>query len=230
MSNAIKPSSRTRFLTGGKNILLVFAGTLILAFGVAVFILPYRLVVGGVSGFSVLLERILSFPALTADRVIAILSWLFFFLGLIALGWRFAVKTLLSTALYPLFIAVFMLLVDPTVFGGIFYLQGSALSELALMLAATVGGAIIGLGCALTFLGGGSTGGIDVLAFIVCKAFPRLRHAYVLFVIDSLIVLGGLLIFRDLPLSLLGILSSLFTAIVIDRLLSRREAAATSHS
>ena len=224
------PINRQSFFTGGKNVLLVFLGTVILAFGTAIFILPFHLVVGGISGLSLLIEDLLPEGFLSLEEIIAILNWFFFLLGLVFLGGRFALKTFLSALVYPAFIAIFLQLTHPDALGGIFYLKGSAHPELALMLAATVGGGIVGAGCALTLMGGGSTGGIDVIAFLVCKAFPRVRHAHVLFVIDTAIILGGIFTLGDLTLSLLGVLSAFFTALVLDLLLSWREASANARS
>ena len=81
----------------GRNILLVVMGTLILAFGTAVFILPFDLVAGGMSGLAIVIDKVLPFDdILTVDVIITILTWLLFFLGLIFFGKDFAAKTLIS--------------------------------------------------------------------------------------------------------------------------------------
>ena len=76
---------------------------------------------------------------------------------------------------------------------------------------------LFGLGCALAFLGGGSTGGTDILAFIVCKFFPRQKSSFVIFVIDAIIVVLGMFVIGDFTISLLGILSAFVCAMVIDK-------------
>ena len=83
-----------------KNLLLVVSGTLVLALGTAVFVIPFDLVVGGVSGFAIVISHALD-GALSADLLITLLTWAFFFLGLFVLGKSFAVKTLISTVIYP---------------------------------------------------------------------------------------------------------------------------------
>ena len=152
-----------------KNLLLVVAGTLILAFGCAVFVVPFNLVTGGVTGISIIINEIIA-GAIPIDLVIGIITWGLFFLGLIVLGWDFALKTLVSTIIYPIAISLFMRLVAPDVLGGILHLVSSPHADIALIISALFGGLCVGTGCALTFLGGGSTGGVDIIAFIICKA------------------------------------------------------------
>jgi uncharacterized membrane-anchored protein YitT (DUF2179 family) len=107
------------------------------------------------------------------DIVIGIITWGLFFLGLIILGWDFAIKTLVSTIVYPIAISLFLKMVSPDFLDGIFYLQGSPYANIALIISALFGGLCVGTGCALTFLGGGSTGGMDILAFMFCKVFKK---------------------------------------------------------
>lgn len=208
---------KTEILNTAKNMALVVIGTLILAFGTAVFIIPFDLVVGGMSGFAIIIDKIVPFEFITVDLIITVMTWSLFLIGLIALGKSFAAKTLISTILYPPFITIFSKLVDPDVFGGIFYLQSSPHKDLVLIIAALFGGVLIGFGCALAFMGGGSTGGTDVIAFTVCKFIKRLRSSIVIFIIDTVPIALGVFILNDLVLSLLGIISVFVSALVIDK-------------
>ena len=201
-----------------RNVILVIAGTLILAFGTAVFLLPFDLVAGGMSGLAIVIDAIIPSEFLTIDRIIALLTWALFLVGFAIFGKAFAAKTFLSAILYPMGITLFLKLTDSSVFGGIFCLQASEYKELPLILAATTGGALVGIGCAITFLSGGSTGGTDILAFLLCKMFKRLKSSTAIFLIDVIIILFGVILSRDLIHSLLGILSAMITAAVIDKI------------
>ena len=99
----------------------------------------------------------------------------------------------------------------------IFYLQDSPHEDLVLIIAALFGGVLIGFGCALAFMGGGSTGGTDIIAFTVCKFIKRLRSSVVIFIIDTVPIALGVFILNDLVLSLLGIISVFVSALVIDK-------------
>ena len=206
-----------------KNILLVVAGTLVLSFGTSVCLLQFDLVAGGISGISIVIDHIISeyLPVLsfiTLDITITAITWILFFVGLFVLGKSFALKTLISTIIYPIGVALFSRLADPNVLGGFFYLKGYELhGEIPLILATILGGACVGAGCSITFLGGGSTGGVDIIAFTICKIFKKAKSSVVLFIIDAAIVICGMFVIQDLVVSLLGIISALVSAIMVDK-------------
>lgn len=202
-----------------KNLLLVILGTFILGFGVGVFILPYNLVTGGVPSLAIILNRIIPIKQLNEEIYITIFTWVLFFIGLIILGKGFALKTLTSSIIYPISVSLSSLLVDPGVFNGFFYLEGYLNhQEIAILLAAIFGGAFTGIGCALTFLGGGSTGGVDIIALSICKYFKKASSSKIIFLTDALLVVLGMFILNDFVLTLLGIVSAFICAIVIDKM------------
>ena len=200
-----------------KNILLVIFGTLILSFGTVVFILPFDMIVGGVSGLAIVIHSFFHLAFISEELLILILTWGLFLLGLIFLGKDFAMKTLISAIVYPIGVALFSGLTQADVFGGIFALRESGYTELPYIISSAVGGALVGVGCAVTFLGGGSTGGVDVIAFLLCKYIKRLKNSTAIFLVDSTIVILGVFAIRNLVISLLGILSTMICAMVIDK-------------
>lgn len=200
-----------------KNFLLVIAGTVTVAAGTSIFLFPFDLVSGGVAGISIVLEEI--FNGVISQSIIAsILNWVAFFAGFLVIGRDFAIKTLVSTIVYPPALAFFNFLVDARVFDGYFVLKESVHADIAYIVASVAGGALIGLGCALSFIGGGSTGGIDVVALIACKLFPKLRSSRVLFFNDATIIILGAFVIKDVVITLLGIVSAFIAAIIIDKL------------
>lgn len=209
--------NRQSMLTYAKNFLLVLLGTAVLAFGTAVFIVPFDLVTGGVSGLAIILEKVIPLE-FSVDFYITALTWILFFVGLVFLGRGFAMKTLLSTIFYPPLFGLFHALVNPAVLGGIFVLASSDYHDIAVLLATVFGGACVGAGCALTFLSGGSTGGMDVVSLLLCKLFKRLKSSYSVFAVDAVIVIMGIFIIDDIVLSLLGITGAFVCAVVVDRL------------
>lgn len=196
---------------------MIIVGTLLLSFGVAVFSIPYRLVAGGITGLAIILESAFPVRFLSAEVYASLLTWLLFALGWIFLGSSFATKTLVSTAVYPLGISLFSsFLSQPP--------AATPLSDLSqapvflLLLAAVCGGILVGTGCAIIFRNGGSSGGMDVLALILCRYIPRLSSARAIFMLDALTVLFGVVVIRSPLLLLFGILHALVCALVIELL------------
>ena len=203
-----------------KSILLIIGGTLILAFGTAVFILPFDLVTGGVSGIAIIIDRIIpdgELSFITIDLIVTVLTWLLFFVGLVVLGRTFAMKTLISTIIYPMGVSLFLKLASPDFMDGFFNLSTSEYGEISLILATVLGGALVGIGCAVTFIGGGSTGGVDIIAFTVCKIFKRLKSSVVIFCVDGIIVILGMFIIGDFVKTLLGVLAAFLGALMVDK-------------
>ena len=206
-----------------KNMFLVIFGTAVLAFGTAVFIEPYNLVTGGVSGLAIVLADFVPLE-LDFNFYYTVLTWVLFFLGLMLLGKDFAIKTLLSTVFCPVFVSLFSHLVEQQTLNGMFVMQNSQYQDIAVLLAAVCGGACVGAGCAITFIAGGSTGGVDILAFLLIKVFKRIKSSHLIFAIDAAIVVMGFFV-NDIVISLLGIISAFICAAVIDRVFLGNEQA-----
>ena len=138
-----------------KNSLIVILGSVMIAISTALFVLPFEIDSGGLSGISVILKKYFD-PAL----VILIANWLLFFIGLIFLKKEFALKTLVSTIVYPLTLNL---------------LYHSDFSTIVLteaydpLLAAIFSGILYGVGMGLIFRVGGSSGGLDVISVLLNK-------------------------------------------------------------
>ena len=212
-----KKYTRQDILRATKNAALIVVGTLILSFGTSLFMLPYDLVTGGISGYAIVLSQIIPPELLSVEMIIMILTWAMFFLGLAVLGKSFAMKSLVSTIVYPIGVAMFSNITSDNFLGGFFNLQSSVHASVGVLLGAVFSGVLVGLGCALSFLGGGSTGGVDVIAFTICKIFKRARSSVVIFLVDASAVVFGMFVIGDFVISLLGIVSAFIAALVVDK-------------
>lgn len=203
--------------TNAKNVFFVVLGTLVLSLGTGIFLLPFDLITGGLSGYAIVLGRFIPEEVLTVDGIIAVMTWVTFFIGLIFLGKGFAAKTLVSTIVYPIGISLVLKLVDPNVLGGFFCIDQSKYGDISILLAAVFGGVLQGLGCALSFVGGGSTGGTDIIAFVICKFFKRLKSSVMIFVVDAAAIVLGVFVIKDLTATMLGIVTAFVGSLVIDK-------------
>lgn len=208
-----------------KDTLYVILGTSILALGAGLFIIPFGLVTGGVSGIGIVLEELFeNVPVLTnvtADQYASVLVWALFFAGLAFLGKMFAVQTLVSTIAYPIVLTAATWLAGSDIAGGFFNLGSemyASYNGVTIVLATLFGGACFGVGSALTFLGGGSTGGSDIIPLVICKFFPKLKSSMMIFITDATIVVLGMLVIGDLVLTLLGIVAAFICALAIDKI------------
>ena len=229
-------SSEIDFIGHFKNTALVVLGTVVLAFGTGLFIIPFALVNGGVSGLGIIAERSLSgvplLSELSSTFYASVFNWFLFALGFILLGRAFAMQTLVSTLVYPIALSFAVFLASGNALGGFFNLHSeiyNSYGELPQIIATVFGGALIGAGCAITFIGGGSTGGTDVLALILSKYIKSLKSSFAMFICDSLVIVLGMLIIGDLILSLLGILSAFISALAIDKLFLGESYALTAY-
>ena len=202
-----------------KNQLLIILGTFILAMGTEMFIIPAGLDTGGVSGIAICFKY--AGIDFSSEIIIGIICWTLFFLGLIFLGWNFAAQTLLSTIVYPVFLLLINFLCSKWNF--LLITESDSLNgNLALitLLSSVFGGILVGAGCAITFVGGGSTGGVDIITFIICKYFKRVKSSACIFIIDAIILILGFIINKthDIALCLEGVFSAFIAAQVIDRI------------
>ena len=201
---------------------MVLASAFILALAVELFIANFGLVSGGVTGISIVLERIFLnvAPGLDAEFWITLLTWIFFFLGLIFVGKAFAAKTLLFTIVYPLCLHLIEWFLGLEFFGDYFTKISDTSGEtyqIGLILAAVVGGAMVGLAIAIAFMADSSTGGVDIISYAICKFFPKIKLSHVTLLIDACIVISGMFIIQNFVISLLGIISAAVTSFMIDK-------------
>ena len=192
-----KPFTRKWFISRG----LIFIGSFILASGFVLFITPYKIIPGGVYGISIVLHYLFGTPvglvALCFDIPLTII-------GVKVLGPRFGYKTVLGFSLTAVFTDLL------TYFWGFEPLvKGDAL------LSSIFGGVLVGLGLGLIFRSKATSGGSDIIAMIIAKK-TKLPLGMMMIYVDSVIVLIGLLVFRDWKIPLYSWIVIFITGKVID--------------
>ncbi len=196
-----KPFTRKWFISYS----LIIIGSFILASGFVLFITPYKIVPGGVYGISIVLHYLFGTPvgmvALLFDIPLTLL-------GIKILGPRFGFKTVLGFSLTAIFNDTL------TIFWGYKPLvEGDAL------LSSIFGGVLVGLGLGLMFKSKATSGGSDIVAAILNK-YTKIPIGQLLILVDSLIVLLALIIFRDWKIPLYSWIVIFITGKVIDVVMS----------
>ncbi|MBE5985834.1 MAG: YitT family protein [Paenibacillaceae bacterium] len=80
-------------------------------------------------------------------------------------------------------------------------------------------GIFSGLGLTLVYLRNGSTGGTDFLVMAIRKIFPHLTIGKISLVVDAVVIIAGGLVFRNVDAVILGLVSSIVTTMVIDKIM-----------
>lgn len=229
LKERFKSTSKEHKIRVFYNFVLVVLGNLVLAFGCSVFMTELKIVSGGVTGISIIINKLAGdvkifgdIPFLSSITVesffIFIITWGLWLLGLFTLGKDFAFKTLLSSIIFPLFFAIFQGVPSLQDFAKEIAYDVEGKTEVGrYLLSGIFAGVSVGGGCALTFLGGGSTGGVDVIAFIAEKYF-KIRTSIAVFITDGTIVLLGLIFVGDPISSLCGIISAFLCSAMVELL------------
>ena len=183
---------------------LIILGNFILAIGVTCFILPNNVLTGGLAGIAVAIG-----PLIEMEETLLIngLTIILFIIGTFILGKRFAMKTVLSTIVYPFMISFLSWLIEANGWVDSFIMDK--------YLATIYGGALMGFGVGLVFKTGASTGGMDIPPLIMNK-YTHISLPVLVTITDALTVLLGLSI-HGLQAALTGILSVWVSSFMIEK-------------
>ena len=185
-----------------ETLVCVLLGNAVLAFTVAAFLVPQGIIMGGATGIGLTIAH---FIALDLSAIIFVVNNVLFVLGTAVLGKKFALTTLISTFVYPVFLSVMRSI--------------PGITELTdnIMLAALYGGALLGLGIGLVVRVGASTGGTDILALVLHKWF-HISLAVFVYVVDFTVLLCQAL-FSNSEQILYGILVLIVSTMALNRVM-----------
>ena len=155
---------------------LILTGSIIYAASTLLFIFPHRILLGGTSGISVILEAFLPF---SPGTILTAINFSLIVLAFILLGRDMAIRTLVGSVLTTLAVG---LLEKPLTFG-------SAIIPNP-YISALVGACVIALASGVMFYVRSSSGGTDVIALIVQK-YSRISIGKALLITDIFIVIAG---------------------------------------
>jgi uncharacterized membrane-anchored protein YitT (DUF2179 family) len=203
----VSDSKRRKVLMAIANSVILVLGNALYAFAVAAFIMPTGIVVGGVTGFSIFLEKFIpaSWPIEVAYIVFVINAGLFI-LGAIVLGKRFAITTAASTVLYPFFLGLFEKI-----------FAKSAIIPNDLILNAAVAGLLIGCAIGMVARTGASTGGMDIPPLVINKLTGAPVGTTLL--CFDVVIIATQLIKSDLTHVLYGVVMIVINSFVINQVM-----------
>ena len=140
-----------KILVRGVTIIL---GALLMAVGLEVFLVPNKVVDGGITGISIMLSHIIG---LRLGVFLFLLNLPFVYLGYKQIGKTFAVSTIFGISV----LSLFTILLHPV----------HAFTD-DVLLATLFGGICIGIGIGLVIRSGGALDGTEILAILINKKIP----------------------------------------------------------
>ena len=173
-----------------KEYLLITVGLLLYTLAWAVFLLPNNLVGGGITGLGSIIQYSTGFNVAYSYIII---NTILVLIAMKVLGGGFGAKTI-----YALIVTALFLRFLPGMVPQEFITNFTA--DNGKLMCVIFAGAMVGLGIALTFAQGGSTGGTDIIALMVSK-FYRVSPGTVIAVLDLLIIGSSMLIPNGASLS-----------------------------
>ena len=137
------------------SMLLISFATFVIAAAVYFFLIPSKVVIGSISGLAIVIAELVP---LSISMITMILNVILLLIGFLLLGKEFGMKTVYTSLLMPVFIAVFEQFIP---------LNGSLTGSSIYDIAADI--LLVAFGQAILFNVNASSGGIDILAKILNK-------------------------------------------------------------
>ncbi len=192
-----------------KDIVFDIIGSILYAVGFYTFASNANFAPGGVGGISIIIHHYLPWmPLFLCQNIINIPIAIICYK---LLGKKFFIKSLI-TMFFMWIIGDFIAPLFPR-FGG------EVIAESDRLVAAIFAGILTGAGLALVYMRGSSTGGSDFVIMSIKKKKPHLSVGSITLVIDGAIILIGGLVFGDINAVLYGIIMTILSSLVIDKIM-----------
>ena len=191
----LKKNSKVKYVF---ELLGTIFGAILMAIAVSLFLLPNQLSSGGVSGIATITYYLMNIPMGTA---ILIINIPLFILAIFKIGKGFFIKSLLGTISLSLFIDLFD--------------KFTPLTE-DRFLACVYGGIVIGIGTAIILKVNSSTGGSDLVSYIIKEYRRSIEIGKVIVIVDIIIITLNVIFFRQVEIGLYSAITIYIMGKMID--------------
>ncbi len=165
---------------------------LYMAFGIAVytvgltgFIIPNKIVTGGLAGAALLLKYA---TGIEVAKTIMVVNLLLLVLAFRFLGKTFVINTIIGAGMLSFFVNIGETYLTP-------YLTANPLIHDP-FIAIVLGGILMGSGLGMVYSVNGSTGGVDIIGFLVTKYF-KIRISRILLYVDVMVVVSSIFVLSN---------------------------------
>ena len=179
-------------------------GSAIFALGFSMFLEPYGMSPGGISGLAMVLVHLLKVGSVGTLSILINLP--LFLLGGLKIGKRFFVGSLIGMLLSSVLIDLF---------------AGLPIPEVEPLVGVIYGGGLCGLGLGLVFVIGSSTGGSDILVRLLKLRWRNVPIGQIALYFDIFVVILTGIVYRDITSALYTGLAVFVTSQVVDMVVYR---------
>ena len=190
-----------------KDYLVITLGLMAYAMGWCLFLLPYQISTGGVTGISAII-----YYATGVEMQISyfLINAAFLAVALYILGLKFCLKTIFSVVVLTFFLDFFQEMMKDDA-GNLMQIIGPGQD----FMACVIGSIFCGAGIASVFIVGGSTGGTDIIAAIVNK-YKAVTFGRMIMVCDIIIISSCYFVFEDWRRVVFGFVTLIIISVAVD--------------
>lgn len=189
---------------GAQDYVMIVLGIMIYAFGFTAFILPEKVVIGGVSGVGSLVFFTTGIPVAVTQYA---LNLILLAMAYKLVGRQFVIRTIFGATVMSLAIGIMQpLFTEPLI------PQQPFMNVI-------IGGIMCGVGVGMAFTHNGSTGGTDIVAAMVSKV-SNVTIGRTMLYVDMTIISSSYLIFHEIDKVVYGFVVLFLTAWVTDQMVN----------
>ncbi|MBV7275106.1 YitT family protein [Clostridium sp. PL3] len=180
-------------------VLMVIAGSLIYSIGVNLFIIPHKLLSGGVAGIAIILQYL---TGMQSGYFIILINIPIFLIGIRAIDKEFGIFSFIGMA------SMSLSLIFTRNLHNLYYIPDPLAASLC-------GGLLTGLGAGIIFKSRASQGGTDIIAVVVKKKYG-MSIGKIAFMINAVIVAMGMVI-GNLQVAVYTLIAMYMNAAIVDK-------------
>ena len=190
-----------------KDYIAITFGLMCYALGWVIFMLPYQISTGGVTGISALIYYM---SGIEIQVSYFIINAIFLVFALKILGPKFCIKTIYAVFALTFFLWIFQVLYKDAD-GNLPLILGPNQE----FMACVVGAGLLGFGMGVVFSNNGSTGGTDIIAWIINK-YKDVTLGRMIMYLDIIIISSCYFVFHDWKRVVFGFCVLFIMSVVID--------------
>lgn len=185
----------------------LLGGCFVFALGAVLFAEPYKFAPGGTYGLGIVFHHLDVISGWDTEYYALCLDFPLLIIGIIILGARFGIKTLVCTAAIPLAMRVIH-----STYGY------DALVENDPLLSSIFGGIVYGIGIGMIFKSRATSGGSDIIAMILNK-YTQISLGTLVIIVDGLITFSTVIAFGEWKLPMYSWIIIIIEGKVIDMII-----------